>query len=127
MKRGLLSLQTMTLMKIRICLILSVVYSGTLHVSSKCTNSEMCVYFNASLENTQNQSVSHESLFPKSCAASCADRTWCLGVTDDKRTKMCIYHSVDKEGRGPSFISLEMGLTLYLKKKYDGICVSVSV
>ena len=126
-ENGKFSLQRMRRMNPRFCLILSLVFTKPLQITPNCANSDMCVYFNASLANTQNQSITRESVFPKSCAAACADRTWCFGVTDAKRTKMCIYHSVDKEGKGPSFMSMETGVTLYLKKKYNGICVSVSV
>ena len=107
--------------------LLSLVVIGILHVSSKCTNYEMCVYVNASLENTQIQSVTAESVFPKSCAAACADRKSCLGVTDDKKTKRCNYHFVDDDGGDLYFNSMKPGQTLFLEKKYNGECLSVSL
>ena len=87
----------------------------------------MCEYLNATLEDTLTQSMTKESLFPESCAAACADRKWCLGVTDDTKTKWCIYHMVTEEEKGPSFRPMKPGKTLYLKKKYNGAYLSVRI
>ena len=89
----------------------------------------MCVYVNASLENTPIQFEAQESVFPRSCAAACADRKSCLGVTDDKKTKTCNYHYgfVDDKNGGLYFNPMKPGQTLFLKKKYDGECLSVSL
>ena len=118
-------LQIMTLLEPRHALIVHIAVIGILQVSSKCTNLDVCMYFNASEVNTKTQSVKQESLFPKSCAAACVDRKWCLGVTDDKETKTCIYHIGDEEDRGPSVKPMKPGQTLYLKKKYNGACLPV--
>ena len=104
-------------------LTLSLIFTGT--ASSECTSSDLCEHPSTIWEHTESQSVTKGILYPKSCAATCADLEWCLGVTDDEKTNVCIFHLGAAEDKCSSFKSTEPGQTLYMKRKHKGDCVSV--
>ena len=112
-------------MESRTYLMLNHVLIWVLQVSSKCTSFDMREHSSASMENTQTQSIKKEIIFPKSCGAACVDRDWCLGVTVDKESRMCIFQFEDDDDRCPSVASREFGQTLYLKQNYNSACLSV--
>ena len=95
-------------------LVLSLIYIG--RVLSECISSDMCEYGSTSLENTQIQLSQKDVFFPKSCVAACVDREWCLGLTDDKENRMCIFHLGNDGDTCPSLRAMDPGLTLNLKK-----------
>ena len=110
-------------MEVCTTLILSLVLTGT--VSSECTSSDLCEYPSTTWEHTKFQSVTKGTLYPKSCAAACADLEWCLGVTDDEKINMCIFHLGAAEDKCPSLKSTESGQTLYMNRKHKRDCAWV--
>ena len=112
-------------MDARTWLISSLLITGTLQVSPGSSSVDMCVYFGASLEDTQMQSVNQEHISPKSCAAACAGQKECFGVTDDKKAGMCKFHLGEEEDRCLPFGSTQSGQRLFLKTYSNKPCKSV--
>ena len=113
----------MNIFKLCSTLTLSLIFTGT--ASPECTSSDLCEYPSSTWEHTKFQSVTKETLYPKSCAAACADLEWCLGVTDDEKANMCIFHLGAAEDKCTSLTSTAPDQTLHMKRKHKGDCLSV--